>query len=73
MIRDKALRISTTVNWCVLSILMTAIALLGQFGIIANEISRYIRNCCLLANFYCNYANHLQMVKQKILIHHTGI
>lgn len=42
MIRGKALRASTIVNWCILSVLIVTIALLGQFHIIASEISRPI-------------------------------
>lgn len=42
MIRGKALRVSTLVNWCLLSIFIVTIAFLGQFEIIASEISRYI-------------------------------
>ena len=42
MIRGKALRVSTLVNWCILSIFIVTISLLGQFEIISKGISRYI-------------------------------
>ncbi len=42
MIRGKALRVSTLVNWCILSIFIIVVAFLGQFEVISEEISRLI-------------------------------
>ncbi len=42
MIRGKALRVSTLLNWCILSTFIIVVAFLGQFEVISEEISRPI-------------------------------
>ncbi len=42
MIRGKSLKVSTLLNWCILSAFIIIVAFLGQFGVISQEISRLI-------------------------------
>lgn len=39
MIRGKALRISTLINWCILSVFIVVVAFLDQLEVISEEIS----------------------------------
>lgn len=41
MIRGRALRISTLINWCIMSVTIVFISLLSQFEVISSELSKY--------------------------------
>ena len=44
MIRGRALRVSTLINWCILSIFIVVVALLGQFEVISGDCFKFCVN-----------------------------
>ncbi len=42
MVRGKTFRVTTLINWTMMSLIIVTIAFLGQFGIIPKDFSNYI-------------------------------